>query len=186
MSPCSLRRREACEARQGYRTIEQAFDGFCCTPTRFVLVPGSQARHLGCVLITVAATVVLYIEIPKGFFPQQDTGIISGLSDAPQDIAFTEMCAGSTHCGFVAKDPDIEATATGLGGSRRSTMFRRHRPEAARQAQRQRDRSPTACGSNWSKCPARHVHAGGQDSCRRPSSRTQYQYTVKIGYQRAQ
>ena len=42
-------------------------------------------------LTTVAVTTILYIEIPKGFFPQQDTGIIPGLSDAPQDISFHEM-----------------------------------------------------------------------------------------------
>lgn len=69
--------------------------------------------------ITVAATVLLYIEIPKGFFPQQDTGIISGLSDAPQDISFAEMVRRQhALLDVVAKDPDVASYGTGLGGSR--------------------------------------------------------------------
>ena len=42
-------------------------------------------------LATVVATVILYVFIPKGFFPQQDTGIIVGVSDASQDVSFDEM-----------------------------------------------------------------------------------------------
>jgi multidrug efflux pump subunit AcrB len=42
-------------------------------------------------LATMAATVLLYMYIPKGFVPQQDNGIITGISDAPQDISFQEM-----------------------------------------------------------------------------------------------
>ena len=44
------------------------------------------------------ATVVLYVVIPKGFFPQQDTGIIQGLTDAPQDVSFRRNGApGEAH-----------------------------------------------------------------------------------------
>src|SRR6202030_3545736 len=70
-------------------------------------------------LITLAATVILYVEIPKGFFPQQDTGIIAGISDAPQDISFSEMVRRQhALLDVVAKDPDVESYGTGLGGSR--------------------------------------------------------------------
>jgi len=41
--------------------------------------------------ITLAATVYLYLIVPKGFFPVQDTGVILGISEAPQDISFTAM-----------------------------------------------------------------------------------------------
>src|SRR5579872_1699960 len=44
-------------------------------------------------LATVCATGFLFVAIPKGFFPQQDTGILFGTSDAPQDISFTAMSA---------------------------------------------------------------------------------------------
>ena len=67
----------------------------------------------------VAATVLLYIYIPKGFFPQQDTGIISGLTDAPQDISFDEMVRRQhAVTDVVAKDPDVASYGTGIGGNR--------------------------------------------------------------------
>jgi multidrug efflux pump len=39
----------------------------------------------------VALTVALYVFIPKGFFPIQDTGLIQGYSEAPQNISFSAM-----------------------------------------------------------------------------------------------
>ena len=42
-------------------------------------------------LATFALTVLLYIVIPKGFFPQQDTGLIQAITQAPQSISFTAM-----------------------------------------------------------------------------------------------
>jgi hydrophobic/amphiphilic exporter-1 (mainly G- bacteria), HAE1 family len=67
-------------------------------------------RHQRATLLTFVATValtgVLYVMIPKGFFPQQDTGIIAGLSDAPQDISFTEMVRREhALTDVVARDP---------------------------------------------------------------------------------
>ncbi len=86
-------------------------------------------------LITVAATVVLYIYIPKGFFPQQDTGIISGLSDAPQDISFAEMVRRQhMPCWMsVAKDPDVaELRHRHRRQPAHQQWLRGHRPQAAR------------------------------------------------------
>jgi multidrug efflux pump len=40
-------------------------------------------------------TVVLYIFVPKGFFPVQDTGVIQGISEAPQSISFAAMASAS-------------------------------------------------------------------------------------------
>ena len=51
----------------------------------------APARHAGDFHLHRGAAVVLYVVMPKGFFPQQDTGIIAGLTDAPQDISFSEM-----------------------------------------------------------------------------------------------
>lgn len=52
-------------------------------------------RHQGVTLlvavITLVLTVVLYIQIPKGFFPSQDTGVIQGITEAPQSISFAAM-----------------------------------------------------------------------------------------------
>ena len=56
---------------------------------------------------TVAATVVLYVFIPKGFFPQQDTGIIQGLTDAPAGrVVHGDGAPGSMRITDVlARDP---------------------------------------------------------------------------------
>ena len=46
--------------------------------------------------------------MPKGFFPQQDTGLISGLAEAAQDISFGEMVnAQHRLTDIIAKDPDV-------------------------------------------------------------------------------
>ena len=85
-------------------------------------------------LVTVAATVVLYVMIPRDSFPQQDTGIIPGLSDAPQDISFDEMVRLQHRLtDVVAHDPDV---AELRHRPRRRTAgqqrFRGHRAQAAR------------------------------------------------------
>ncbi len=42
-------------------------------------------------LATLVLTVILYLFIPKGFFPEQDTGLIQGISEAPQSVSFDAM-----------------------------------------------------------------------------------------------
>ena len=119
---CALFLRDEKHAKHGraYMVIERAFDRMLAGYTRgldFVLE--HQRATLAVFLLTVAATVVLYIEIPKGFFPQQDTGIITGLSDGPQDISFDEMVRRQhALLDVVARDPDVESYGTGLGGTR--------------------------------------------------------------------
>ena len=119
---CALFLRNEKHAKHGraYMIVERAFDRLLAGYTRgldFALA--HQRTTLAVFLVTVAVTVVLYIEIPKGFFPQQDTGVISGLSDAPQDISFDEMVRRQHQLlDVVAKDPDIAAYGTGLGGNR--------------------------------------------------------------------
>jgi hydrophobe/amphiphile efflux-1 (HAE1) family protein len=72
-------------------------------------------------LATMVLTVVLYIAIPKGFFPEQDTGIILGISQAAQDVSFKEMDRRTQALAAVLKqDPDIanysDSFGAGLGG----------------------------------------------------------------------
>jgi multidrug efflux pump len=50
-----------------------------------------QAATLLVALATLALTVILYFVVPKGFFPVQDTGVIQGISEAPQSISFGAM-----------------------------------------------------------------------------------------------
>jgi hydrophobe/amphiphile efflux-1 (HAE1) family protein len=119
---CALFLRDEKHARHGkaYLAIERAFDRILALYTRGLdYVLDHQRATLIAFLLTVAASVVLYIEIPKGFFPQQDTGIISGLSDAPQGISFGEMVRRQHQLmDVVAKDPDVRSYGTNLGGNR--------------------------------------------------------------------
>ena len=115
-----LRDEKHVEHGRAYMVIERAFDRLLAGYTRgldFVL--DHRRATLAVFLLTVAASVLLYIEIPKGFFPQQDTGIIFGLSDAPQDISFDEMVRRQhALLEVVARDPDVAGYGTGLGGFR--------------------------------------------------------------------
>jgi hydrophobe/amphiphile efflux-1 (HAE1) family protein len=70
---------------------------------------------------TVTLTVVLYVVIPKGFFPTQDTGIIIGITDAAQDISFDQMAVLQRAANqVVLHDPAVasvvSAVGAGLGG----------------------------------------------------------------------
>jgi HAE1 family hydrophobic/amphiphilic exporter-1 len=68
-------------------------------------------------LASVALSVVLFVVIPKGFFPQQDTGLITGQTEAGQDISFAAMMEHQAAVGAIAqKDPAVSAVAMSLGG----------------------------------------------------------------------
>ena len=67
---------------------------------------------------TVGLTVWLAIIVPKGLFPQQDTGLLSGFSEASQDISSTAMRGLQEKVnGIVAADPDVGHTVSFFGGS---------------------------------------------------------------------
>src|ERR1700729_3365474 len=63
-------------------------------------------------------TVVLYIEIPKGFFPTQDTGIIQGISQAPESISFPAMSRKQQQLAHeILKDPAVESLSSFIGAA---------------------------------------------------------------------
>jgi multidrug efflux pump len=65
---------------------------------------------------TLALTAVLYIVIPKGFFPIQDTGTIQGISEAPQNISFAAMATEQQELAdAILKDPDVESLTSFIG-----------------------------------------------------------------------
>ena len=67
---------------------------------------------------TLALTIYLFIIIPKGFFPTQDTGIVFGVTDAPQDISFEEMVKRQRALAdIVAQDPDVDTVGSFMGSS---------------------------------------------------------------------
>jgi HAE1 family hydrophobic/amphiphilic exporter-1 len=65
---------------------------------------------------TVVATVYLYGFVPKGFIPSQDTGILSGSTEAPQDISFDGMVKMQRQVAeVIGSDPDVEAYSSNVG-----------------------------------------------------------------------
>ena len=65
---------------------------------------------------TLVATVALFMVIPKGFFPVQDTGVILGISEAPQDISFAALSDRQQRLAdTLLKDPNIENLSSFIG-----------------------------------------------------------------------
>ncbi|MGY2291695.1 MdtB/MuxB family multidrug efflux RND transporter permease subunit [Pseudomonas sp. SDO528_S397] len=65
---------------------------------------------------TLALTVVLYLVVPKGFFPVQDTGVIQGISEAPQSISFAAMSQRQQELAtIILQDPAVESLSSYIG-----------------------------------------------------------------------
>jgi multidrug efflux pump len=65
---------------------------------------------------TLAATLLLYVYVPKGFFPVQDTGVIMGISEAPENISFSAMAQRQqTLAGAILKNPNVDNLASFIG-----------------------------------------------------------------------
>ena len=183
---CALFLKDEKRAKHGraYMVVERAFERLLAWYTRGLdLALDHQRTTLIVFLATVALTVFLYVEIPKGFFPQQDTGIITGLSDGPQDISFDEMVRRQhALTDIVAKDPDVASYATGLGGSRPvnngfviiGLKPRNERSASADQIiSRLRRQLAQVSGATLFMQAAQDLNVGGR------VSRTQYQYTLQ-------
>jgi multidrug efflux pump len=107
------------EAQQGrlFRASEHAFQsviGFYARTLTFVL--RHRVATLFVAVATLVATIVLYIVVPKGFFPVQDTGVILGVSEAPQSISFTAMSQRQQAlASAILKDPAVESLSSFIG-----------------------------------------------------------------------
>jgi hydrophobe/amphiphile efflux-1 (HAE1) family protein len=103
-----------------YRMSERGFDGILHVyEAGLKIVLRHQFITLMVMFGTVALTGYLYVIIPKGFFPQQDTGLIIGQSEAAQDISFQAMTQRQqAMLDAIVRDPAVDsvAAATGAGG----------------------------------------------------------------------
>ncbi|MGB9329606.1 MAG: efflux RND transporter permease subunit, partial [Steroidobacteraceae bacterium] len=67
-------------------------------------------------LATLALTIALYIFIPKGFFPVQDTGVIQAITEAPQSVSFADMARRQSQLSAtILKDPDVVSLSSFIG-----------------------------------------------------------------------
>ncbi|MGZ3425720.1 MAG: efflux RND transporter permease subunit, partial [Polyangia bacterium] len=150
---------------------------------RFVL----RHRFLGglATFATVVLTVLLYILIPQGLFPQQDTGLLSGFTDAPQDISFPAMKERQYALEKVVEaDPDVDHAISFIGGGGGGTtntgsMFIALKPKGVRKSTadeviaRLRPKLARVQGIQLFLQAVQDVRMGGR------LSRTQYQYTLE-------
>jgi hydrophobic/amphiphilic exporter-1 (mainly G- bacteria), HAE1 family len=133
---------------------------------------------------TLGLSVYLFVIIPKGFFPQQDIGLISGTSEAGQDISFAAMLERQEALGKIAMaDPDVATVAMVIGGNGRAvnngSLYITLKPREERNANAQqiisrlRPKLEKVKGANLFLQAAQDVRLGG-----RPT-RTQFEYTLQ-------
>ncbi|MES1166325.1 MAG: efflux RND transporter permease subunit, partial [Verrucomicrobiota bacterium] len=99
------------------RASEAAFDWMVKVYDRALgWVLEHQALTLFLTIATVALTVVLAVVVPKGLFPQQDTGLLLGITEAPVDISFPAMSERQQAVAdVIRKDPDILNVSSFIG-----------------------------------------------------------------------
>jgi HAE1 family hydrophobic/amphiphilic exporter-1 len=133
---------------------------------------------------TLGLSVYLFVIIPKGFFPQQDVGLISATSEAGQDVSFAEMKRRQEALGDIVRaDPDVATVAMNIGGSGRAgnngNMFITLKPRDERTASAQqiiarlRPKLEKVEGARLFMQAAQDVRLGG-----RPT-RTQFEFTLQ-------
>jgi multidrug efflux pump len=116
---CAKLLRPKSESEQGrfYRASERLFDAVIKYYGKTLTwVLQHQAATLWVAAATLVCTVLLYIFIPKGFFPVQDTGVILGISQAPQSVSFTSMAERQQALAeAILTDPAVESLSSFIG-----------------------------------------------------------------------
>jgi multidrug efflux pump len=108
-----------------YKASERVFENmiaFYGRTLKFVL--GYQTITLLVAAATLVLTIVLYIVIPKGFFPVQDTGEIQGISQAPATISFAAMEQKQQQlAAIILQDPAVESLSSFIGADGTNTTL---------------------------------------------------------------
>ncbi|MGC1869335.1 MAG: efflux RND transporter permease subunit [Acidobacteriaceae bacterium] len=124
---CSRILRHTPESQQGrfYQASERVFERMIAFYGRTLkVVLEYQAATLLVAVGTLVLTIFLYIIIPKGFFPVQDTGVIQGISQAPQSISFTAMAKKQQAVAkVVLQDPAVQSLSSFIGADGTNTTL---------------------------------------------------------------
>ncbi len=120
-----LRHNPAAQQGRLYRASERVFESmisFYGRTLKFVL--RFQFITLMVAVATLALTIFLYIVIPKGFFPVQDTGVIQGISQASQSISFEAMAQRQQQLAkVILADPAVESLSSFIGADGTNTTL---------------------------------------------------------------
>jgi len=108
-----------------YRASERVFESVIAFYGRTLrLVLRFRTATLLVAAATLALTLYLYMVIPKGFFPVQDTGVIQGISQAPETISFPAMAEKQQQlAGVVLQDPAVESLSSFIGADGTNTTL---------------------------------------------------------------
>jgi len=184
---CATLLRPASQQRHGrfYRASERVFDwilrGYEST-LQWVL--RHQFLTLLVTLATIGFTIYLYIIVPKGFFPQQDTGRLTGSIQADQDTSAQSMARLlEQFVNAVKEDPAVEGviafTGGGRGSSNAANMFVSLTPLSERKINadqviaRLRGKTGRIAGARLFFQPVQDIRVGGR------ATAAQYQYTLQ-------
>jgi multidrug efflux pump len=166
-----------------YRVSERAFELLHKSYARSLKVVLTHPQlTLVITLVTIGVSVYLYIIVPKGFFPQQDTGQIGGNIQADQDISFTAM-REKLHAflRIVEQDPAVENVSgfTGGGTLNSAQMQLQLKPLSERKVSaddvvnRLRGKLARIPGATLFLMPSQDLRVGGR------GSNSQYQFTLQ-------
>jgi multidrug efflux pump len=186
---CSRILRHNPQEKQGrfYQASERVFEsmiGFYGRTLKVVL------RYQGFTLLvalgTLVLTIFLYIVIPKGFFPVQDTGVIQGISQAPASISFTAMAKAQQDLAkIILQDPAVESLSSFIGADGTNTTLNSGRMSINLKPLNQRDLNASDVvrrlnnslsqvnGIRLFMQPVQNITVDDR------VSRTQYQYTLE-------
>jgi HAE1 family hydrophobic/amphiphilic exporter-1 len=138
---------------------------------------------IGVAVISFAATVGFYMTIPKGFFPEEDIGQISGSTEASEDISFTAMTLLQEKvAAIVQNDPAVASVSAGIGGGGNATntgrLFinlkpRKDRPTMPLVLEGLRQKLRAVPGIAVYLRPVQNLQLGGRQS------KSRYQYTLQ-------
>jgi HAE1 family hydrophobic/amphiphilic exporter-1 len=168
-----------------YRWNERGFDAMLQAYERGLdLALRWRLTTLVIFFATLGLSVYLFVIIPKGFFPQQDTGLITGISEAAQGISFADMMRHQEALGeIVLKDPAVEHVAMSIGGPGNALntgrMFVSLKPRNQRRANadqiiaRLDPQLAKVEGARLFLQSAQDVRVGAR------TSRTQFEYTIE-------
>jgi multidrug efflux pump len=117
MSSRLLRHRPDAQRGRLYQWSERVWEGVISFYERTLrVVLRHQLVTLLVAIATLVATILLYLYVPKGFFPVQDTGVILGVSEAPQDVSFASMSERQQALAdTILKDPAIASLSSFIG-----------------------------------------------------------------------
>jgi HAE1 family hydrophobic/amphiphilic exporter-1 len=175
------------EAHHGkvYAWSERAFDALLHAYERGLdIVLRFRFTTLCVFFVTLALSVFLFVIIPKGFFPQQDIGLLTGITEASQDVSPQQMMRHQQELGeLVQADPAVAHVAMFMGGNGNSPntgrMFialkpREDRADNADQViARLRGKADKVQGARMFLQASQDIRVGGR------ASRTQFQYTLQ-------